>query len=50
MDSSKARNQVLIGTTIGIFATVMMGALSSFQPGMASIANQGNATSSMTSQ
>jgi hypothetical protein len=48
MDSSKTRNQMLIGTTIGIFVTVMMGALSSFQPVMASIANQGNATSSMT--
>jgi hypothetical protein len=48
MDSSKTRNQMLIGTTIGIVATVMMGALSLFEPGMASIANPGNATSSMT--
>ena len=47
MDSSKTRNQMLIGTTFSIFATVMVGALSSFQPGMASIANPGNATSSM---
>lgn len=47
MDSSKTRNQMLIGTTFSIFATVMAGALSSFQPGMASIANPGNATSSM---
>ncbi len=39
---------MLIGTTIGIFATVIIGALSSFQPGLASISNQGNATSSMS--
>ncbi len=48
MDSSKERNQMLIGTTIGIFATVMMGALPSFQPGIASPANQGNAASLTT--
>jgi hypothetical protein len=46
MDSS--RNQMLIGTIIGIFATLVIGAFSSFQPGIASPANQGIATSSMT--
>ncbi|MDQ3837260.1 MAG: hypothetical protein M3270_10065 [Thermoproteota archaeon] len=37
---------MLIGTTIGIFATVMMGVLSSSQPGTASLANQANVISS----
>ena len=46
MDSS--RNQMLIGTIIGIFAALTIVIFSSFQPGIASPANQGNATSSMT--
>ncbi len=46
MNWSKTRNQMLIGTTIGIFATVMMGVLSSSQPGTASLANQANVISS----
>jgi hypothetical protein len=46
MDSS--RNQTLIGIIIGIFATFVIGAFSSFQPGIGSPANQGNASSSMT--
>ena len=45
MDS--IRNQMLIGTIIGIFATLAISAFSSFQPGIASPANQGIATSSM---
>jgi hypothetical protein len=49
MDSSKARNQmIIIGTSIiGIFATLIVGAFSPFQPVIASPANQENSTSSL---
>jgi hypothetical protein len=41
---SKTRNQMVIGTSIGIFAALTIGVFSSFQPGAANIANQSNAT------
>jgi hypothetical protein len=44
MGSSKTRNQMIIGTTIGIFAILAIGVFSSFQPGAASLANESNAT------
>src|SRR5215212_4839245 len=45
MDSSKTRNQMIIGTNIGIFAVLAIGVFSSFQPSAASLANPGYATS-----
>jgi hypothetical protein len=45
---SKTRTQMIIGASIGIFAAFAIGVFPSFQPGMASLANQGNATSSMS--
>src|ERR671921_582070 len=46
MDSSKTRNQmIIIGTSIGIIAVLVIGVFSSFQPSAASLANPGNATS-----
>ncbi len=49
MSSGKTRSQIIIGTNIvGIFAALAIVVSSIFQPGMASLANQGNATSSMT--
>jgi hypothetical protein len=49
MGSSKIRTQMIIGTSIiGIFAALIIGVFPSFQLGMASLANQGNATSSPT--
>jgi hypothetical protein len=49
MASSKTRNQMIIGTSIiGIFAALITGVFSTFQPVMASPANQGNVSSSMT--
>ncbi len=50
MGSSKIRRtQMIIGTSIiVIFAALIIGVFPSFQLGMASLANQGNATSSLT--
>ncbi len=49
MASSKTRSQIIIGTSIvGIFVALAIVVFSSFQPAMASLANQGNATRSMT--
>lgn len=50
MDSSTTRNQMIIIVTsiIGIFAALAIGVFSSFQPGMASLTNQGNATTTVT--
>ena len=48
MASSKTKARIIIGTSIaGIFAALIIVVFSTFQPRIASLANQGNATSSM---
>jgi hypothetical protein len=46
MSPSKTRNRTIIGTSVGIFIALIMGVFSTFQLGIASLDNQGNATSS----
>ncbi len=48
MDSTKTRNQMIFRRSIGIFAVIIIDVFTSFQPGRASLANQGIATSSLT--
>jgi hypothetical protein len=48
MGSSKTRTQMIIGTSIGIFAALAIGVFSSFQPGASSVDNQSNATTPMS--